>query len=289
MIAKDNKVIKIFSTNAAGIKSGKAESLVNEVKATGANIVTIQETHSIRKGRIKMHNSFVIFESIRPRKHGGTLCAIHEDLSPKLIAEYNNPFELIVVEVETKEKNIRIMTGCGPQENWQEAKRMPFFIALEVEIVKAELAGRSLIIEMDSNSKLGSKYIPNDTHEKSPNGSLLANIIERHALIVANGSPNCTGRITRKRVTKDRTEESCIDIVIFSSDMTNSFKSLIIDEDRKHVLTKIRKTKKGIVSKESDHNVLVSEFNVSFSGESMKNKLEMYNIKNAECQEKFKT
>ena len=70
--------------------------------------------------------------------------------------------------------------------------------------------------------------------------------------------------------------------------MTNSLKSLIIDEDGKHVLTKIRKTKKGTVSKESDHNELVSEFNVSFSGESMKTKLELYNIKNSECQEKFK-
>ena len=61
---------------------------------------------------------------------------------------------------------------------------------------------------MDSNSKLGPKYIPNNTHEKSPNGSLFANIIERHALILANGLPNCTGRITCKKVTKDRTEES---------------------------------------------------------------------------------
>ena len=70
--------------------------------------------------------------------------------------------------------------------------------------------------------------------------------------------------------------------------MTNSLKSLIIDEDRKHVLTKIRKTKKGTVSKESDHNELVSEFNISLSGDSMKTKLELYNIKNSECQEKFK-
>ena len=87
------------------------------------------------------------------------------------------------------------MTGCGPQENWEEAKRMPFFIALEVEIVKAEMAGKSILIQMDSNSKLGQKYIPNDTHGESPNGSLLASIME-------NGSSKCTGRITRKRVTR---------------------------------------------------------------------------------------
>ena len=96
---------------------------------------------------------------------------------------------------------------------------------------------------MDSNSKLGQQYIPKNSHDKSPNGNLLANIIDRHALVVANGSSKCSGTITRKRITRDRTEQSCIDLVIFSSDMVDSFKSLLIDEERKHVLTK--KDKKG--------------------------------------------
>ena len=65
---------------------------------------------------------------------------------------------------------------------------MSFFIALEAEIVKAELAGKSTIIQMDSNSKLGNEYIPNDPHPMSPNGKLLAAVIERLALlVVANG------------------------------------------------------------------------------------------------------
>ena len=88
------------------------------------------------------------FESICQKKHGGTLCAIHEDLNPKLISLYDDPFEFIVVEIDTNDKGIRIITGCGPQENWEEAKRMPFFIALEVEVVKAKMAGKSVIIEV---------------------------------------------------------------------------------------------------------------------------------------------
>ena len=74
------------------------------------------------------------------------MCAVDENLRPKLVEEYNDPFELLVVEVEAKNKNIRIITGCGPQENWDEDKRMPFFVTLEAEIVKSELAGRSIII-----------------------------------------------------------------------------------------------------------------------------------------------
>ena len=97
------QTIKVFSTNAAGLLSGKLESLRSQVIATGANIVTIQETHALRKGKIKMPAGFVIFEAIRKAKQGGTMCAISQDLKPNLIEEYNNPFELLVVEVEVEE------------------------------------------------------------------------------------------------------------------------------------------------------------------------------------------
>ena len=188
-----------------------------------------------------MLTGFVTSEAIRKEKHGGTLCAIREELNPKLIEEYNNNFELLVVEVEARTKSIRITIGCGPQENWDESKRTPFFLALEAEIVKAEIACKSIIIEMDSNSKLGPEYIPNDSHKMSPNGRILGDIVERHVLIVANGSEKCTGLVTRQRNTTTRTEKSCIDLLIFSNDLKTDFKSLLIDEERKHVLTRIKK------------------------------------------------
>ena len=133
------------------------------------------------------------------------------------------------------------MSGVGPQENWEETKRTPFFIALESEVIRAQIAGKSVLIEIDANSKLGPGYIPNDPHGMSPNGRMLANIIENHALVVANGSSKCSGLITRKRTMKHRNEQSCIDFVLFSSDLNNQFMSLTIDEERKNVLTKIKK------------------------------------------------
>ena len=279
----------MFSTNAAGLVNGKVQSLNSQVKATASNIVTIQETHSSRKGRIKMPDGFVIFESIRKAKNGGTLCAVQEDMNPRLIEESSEPFELLVVEIELQNKAIRVITGCGPQENWQEAKRRPFFIALEAEIVKAEITGKSVIIEVDANSKLGKKYIVNDPHEMSPNGKVLGDIIERHELIVANGSQRCTGLVTRQRSTKNRNEKSCIDLVLLSSDLSDEFKSLNIDDSRKHVLTKISKTKKGAVVKESDHNVLLTELECELKPSENKEKFEIYNLKNPTCQKKFKS
>ena len=79
-------------------------------------------------------------------------------------------------------------------------------MALEQEIIKAEMQGKSMFIEMDSNSKLGPEIIPNDPHTQSGNGKILAEIVSRHGLIVANGlTEKCKGLITRKRVTKDLT------------------------------------------------------------------------------------
>ena len=128
--------------------------------------------------------NYEIFEAIRKKQSGGTLVGVHKALNPILIEEYSEHFELLVVEISIRKKEIRIITGYGPQETWPEEDRLPFFQALEQEIVKAELQGKSIFIEMDSNSKLGREIVPNDPHNQSQNGKLLASILERHGLKV---------------------------------------------------------------------------------------------------------
>ena len=140
---------------------------------------------------------------------------------------------------------------------------------------------------MDS-CELGPEYIPNDPHTMSENGKILSNIIKRHALVVANGAKDCVGLITRQRSTTNRTERSCIDLVIFSSDLMKHFKHLLVYESRKHVLTKITKSQKGVVKKESNHIVLLTEFTCKIDATETRNKVEVYNIKNTECQKKFR-
>ena len=73
------------------------------------------------------------------------MVGVHKAMNPVLIEEYSNEFELLVVEIKIANRNIRIMSGYGPQENWPEAERMQFFTALEKEIVKAELENKSIL------------------------------------------------------------------------------------------------------------------------------------------------
>ena len=99
-------------------------------------------------------------------------------------------------------------------------------------------------------------------------------MIDRQNLTVANGTDKCKGVITRRRVTQTRVEESVIDIVLISKDMEKQLDSIEIDEARKHVLKRIRKT-----NKESDHNVLVTTFKNKFTIKSKEDKEEIYNLK----------
>ena len=137
-------------------------------------------------------------------------------------------------------------------------------MALEEEISKAQLAGKSIIIELDANSKLGPEFVPGDPNTISPNGKILKGIIERHALCVANGvASKSSGVITRCRNTIKGSEESVIDYVIVSDDMLPYLMSLQVDDQRKNVLTSITRNKKGTVRHESDHNSIVTKFSLN--------------------------
>ena len=277
----------IYSSNAAGLKF-KLESLKNVVKNVNAAVFTVQETHFVKKGKFRMEN-YETFEAIRKKWNGGTLIGAHKSLKPVLISEYCEEFELLTIEVCVGKRQIRIISGYGPQETWPETQRIPFFIALEEEVSKAELMGKSIIIEMDSNSKLGKEIIPRDPHNQTPNGLLLAGIINRHGLIVGNGlADKCEGIITRRRETIDGTEESVIDHLLFSEDLRDELNLLVIDEFKTNALTKIVKTKSGIKTSESDHNALISYFNIAWDTKVKAERVEMFNLKNSDGQMKFK-
>jgi exonuclease III len=276
----------VLTVNAAGLRH-KAADLKNKIKFFNSAIFTVQETHFAKKGKFQMEN-FVIFEAIRKsKKKGGSMLGVHMDLNPVLVKEYSETFELIVVETTIGNTHIRIITGYGPQENWDEKDRLPFFEALECEVASAELEGRSVIISMDANSKLGDEYIPGDPHKQSVNGRLLANIMDRHALIVLNGlQEKRVGLITRERHTLTGIEKSVIDFVIMSSDLIKHVESIHIDEEREHVLTKIIKTKKHVKKTESDHNTIQTKINLPWQQKEAL-QVEIFNFKDTNSLKTF--
>ena len=207
-----------------------------------------------------------------------------------MIEEYDEQFELIVVEVKLGRKSVRVITGYAPQEYWTPDEIFPFYLALEEEIAKTEIANTSILISFDANAKMGKEYIPKDPHEKSDNGKIIEGILERHALTVANGLQlKSSGVITRKRIIAGgKIEESAIDLMILSKDLVEDLESIVIDEEKNVCLESINKTKKGTVVKKSDHNTIVSKFKIKWDKTIKKHREEHFNLKNTENQKDLK-
>ena len=98
------------------------------------------------------------------------------------------------------------------------------------------------MIELDANSKLGPALISHDK-KQSPNGKILAGIINRQKLKVGNGLKQCKGTITRHQTAVNGEEDSSIDVVLFSEDLAELVEEIYIDTERKHAMTIVNKTK----------------------------------------------
>ena len=200
-------------------------------------------------------------------------------MNPWLVNKYNDNFELIVVQAEIHGKKVRIISGYGPQETWPESERLPFFVALEEEILNSRLNGIPVIIQMDANSKLGPELIKKDPHPQSVNGHILAGNIERHKLVVANGlNDKCKGYITRKRITVSNTEQSIIDFLILSDEIAEMLDTFLVDELQQYALVGYTKTKKGVKKNVSDHMPLITTLESKWSLNTKHERIEMYSL-----------
>ena len=163
--------LNVLTINSSRLKK-KLESLKYLLQHLNIGVFTIQETNLAKRGKLQINN-FDTFEAIRNKEGGGTIIGAHISLEPILIEEYSEDFELVVIEITIEGKIIRVISGYGPQETWSIEKRMPFFTALEEEMTKAELAGRSIMVCFDANSKMGPDFIPRDPHSMSGYGKKL--------------------------------------------------------------------------------------------------------------------
>ena len=201
----------IMGNNSAGLLN-KLDSFKRNIENFKPGVYFVQETKCRRKNQIK-HDDYIMFEMIRKTSGGGgLLTAVHKSLSPVSVSE-ETEVEVLVVEGNIGTNKVRFINGYGTQEGPQEINS-PFFDRLDFEIKSAQLVGTLICMELDANSKLGSKHIPGDPKEQSSNGKLLEKVVEDNELVVVNGTDLCEGVITRFRKTINDCEESTIDFFI---------------------------------------------------------------------------
>ena len=283
---KSVKNLIILGNNASGLK-GKFDSFNSLIKLLSPGVTMVQETKLYRKGTYKLEN-YCIFEKIRGENEGGGLMTIvHENLEPVLIPTKNSSkmsLNVLVVEALVLKIKIRFINSYGIQENCSAEDRSDYYNILEEEILQTFDCGRMLCIETDANAKLGPRYIQGDLHQMSANGKLLMSLIERHNLVVINGTDKCTGVITRMRKKGGLVEKSTIDFFIVCQSLFQMVTKMTVDEKRSYVLTKFTRNQGKV---ESDHNPMILELNMSWNTKVRQQRVEIYNLKNKECQKKF--
>ena len=77
--------------------------------------------------------------------------------------------------------------GIGHNKICQLSKKWRFFVAkLEEETASAKMVKKSIIIQLDANSKLGKEIIRDYPKDQSPNGVVLEGIVNGYGLIGGN-------------------------------------------------------------------------------------------------------
>ena len=107
--------------------------------------------------------------------------------------------------------------------------------------------------------------------------------MNRQKLKVGNGMKQCKGSITRTRTTINGTEESSIDVVLFSEDLADLVEEIVIDTERKHSITKLSKTS----NVESDHKTMITILKLNWNPQIIPQKISIFNLKNKECLKSF--
>ena len=277
-----------MGNNAAGLKAKKdsLEAIINVFKKPSC--ITIQETKLAKNAHFQLSN-YQVFQKNRNGSGGGLLTAVDPVLNPVQIATKNEEAEILTIQVQIKNKKIRIINAYGPQNDEAQQTRLNFWLGLEEEIISAKSEHCMVIIEMDANAKVGQAIIrrnPNNILDN--NGRHLLHLIQTHGLTMLNAHRLCVGAITRYRETKNTTETAILDYVVVCEQLAKHVETIIIDEERNYTLTKYATTKCVIKKVRSDHNPIFCKFSLPYEKKpKYEKRKELFNLKNKECQENF--
>ena len=176
----------------------------------------------------------------------------------------------------------------GFQETDTEDKKDAFWDYLDEEITEATNAEAGLIIQFDGNLWAGSELVPNDPRPQNKNGRLLKQFLEKNShLTIVNSLSLCEGLITKSRLCDGILEESVLDFFIVCHLVLPHVKRMVIDVDRKYVLTNYKQARNGGKAADSDHATEFIDIDLKLSFDKPERR-ELWNFKNKESQEKFK-
>ena len=163
-------------------------------------------------------------------------------------------------------------------------KKVAFWDYLNKEVQNAAKDGAGLIIQMDGNLWAGDRIIKGDLKVQNQNGKIFEQFLMKNPnLSVINALPICEGKFTRVKTTKTGTSKSILDFFLVCDKILPFVSKMKIDEKGETALTKYNKS---VVT--TDHNMLTMEIDLTYHTEKEHERIEMFNLRNKNCQQIFK-
>ena len=208
------------------------------------------------------------------------------NLKPVLTRKGDDKTECISVEISVGNEKFVIVAGYGPQLGDPIERKTSFWEYLTEEADFAKEQNKGLIIQIDTNSWVGSEVIPNDPNKPNVNGKLMKQFLANNpALTVVNSLGCCDGTITRRRSSTLGEETSVLDVYIVCQKVLQPIKHMKIDHEEKYMLSNFRAKKNGKVTS-SDHFPVILTLDLTIHAAIPKRKL-YFNFKSNEGQVKF--
>ena len=158
---------------------------------------------------------------------------------------------------------------------------------MEEEAITAELQDHGFLLQMDGNLHGGPSLVNDDPNVQNTNGKFFEHFLERNPfLTVANNLNICQGKITRIRKLQDKTEIAILDFLIMNDKLRPFLSKFVIDEERNFCLSNFSQYKKNKRVIETDHNLMLADFNVSIP-KRKPDRIELFNLRDKKCQEIF--
>ena len=259
------------------------------LKEVKPQIWMVQETKLKPNEKIKCEslNDYQVFYLNRQQSQGGGIAlGVAKDLESTLIREGNDETEAMSVLVSVGKLEIRVLTAYCPQENATNETKEKIWEFFEEEVNKADIEGQGLILQMDGNLHAGDSIVKNDPNSQNRNGKIFENFLNRNpSITVVNGLDICEGLITRERHVKDKKEKAVLDFFLVNEKIRPLLRRMVIDEEKKYVLSNLAQINKNKCIIETDHNSEILE--LEFRNRKPERE-EILNLQNKACQEVFK-
>ena len=249
----------------------------------------MEETKYKDNGKLKL-DDYIVFDLVRKSRDGGGGLALGcvKELKPAWVREGDDLVEALSVDIFVKSMTIRCCVAYGCQESDSCERKNAFWKYLDEEVFQSSNLGSGLVLHFDGNLWAGEKLIPGDPRQQNRNGKLFEEFLSRHPhLTVVNSLSLCDGLITRSRFRNDKIEESVLDFFVVCKRVLPYVTKMVIDEDRKYILTNYEKVKRGEKASDSDHYTEYMDVSLNLIVEKPVRR-EIFNFMNKEAQEKFR-